>query len=219
MNMADLSLAELRVALAPTIADAAVFDGWSRTAVEAAADAHGVNRDVAQLAFKDGPMAMIAAWIADIDGRMAHALPMELLAQRKVRVRMGDLVRFRLEAIAGREEALRRAQAVMAMPRNLAASLRLGWASADAMWRLAGDTAADYNHYTKRTLLAGIYTATLAVWVDDSSEGKTDSLAFLDRRIDGVMQFEKAKAKFLSGGDMLFSPARFMGRLRYPARV
>ncbi len=224
MNMADLSLAELRLVLAPAIADAAVFDGWSAVAVEAAADALGGNHDVAQLAFKDGPMAMIAAWIANIDAQMADALPMDLLAQRKVRTRIGDLVRFRLQAICGREEALRRAQAIMAMPQNLPESLRMGWASADKMWRLAGDVATDYNHYTKRTLLAAIYTATLAVWVDDTSEGKAETHAFLDRRIDGVMQFEKAKAKLMgdkliSGGDMLFSPTRFLGRLRYPARA
>ena len=95
------------------------------------------------------------------------------------------------------EEALRRALAIQAMPQNLPRTLRLGWHSADLMWRLAGDTATDYNHYTKRALLAGIYTATLAVFVDDQSEGKAETRAFLDRRIEGVMQFEKAKAQLL----------------------
>ena len=86
------------------------------------------------------------------------------------------------------------------------------------MWRLAGDTATDYNHYTKRTILAGIYAATLAVYVTDESEGKADSRAFLDRRIDGVMRFEKAKAQLLGGEREHFDLARFLGRLRYPSR-
>ena len=85
------------------------------------------------------------------------------------------------------------------------------------MWRLAGDTATDYNHYTKRAILAGIYAATLAVFVDDESEGKAVTRAFLDRRIDGVVKFEKAKARWL-GKREHFDPVRFLGRLRYPAR-
>jgi len=97
-------------------------------------------------------------------------------------------------------------------------SLKMGWHSADLMWRLAGDTATDYNHYTKRTILAGIYTATLAVFADDESEEKADTRAFLDRRIEGVMKFEKAKAKWLNSERESFSISRFLGRLRYPAR-
>ena len=86
------------------------------------------------------------------------------------------------------------------------------------MWRLAGDVATDYNHYTKRAILASIYTATLAVFVNDESEDKADTRAFLDRRIDGVMRFEKAKAQFLRPDAERFSVTRFLGRLRYPAR-
>ena len=86
------------------------------------------------------------------------------------------------------------------------------------MWRLAGDTATDYNHYTTRAILGSVYAATLAVYVSDESEGFSDTAAFLDRRIEGIMRFEKAKARFTSGPDLMFSPARFLGRLRYPAR-
>ena len=161
---------------------------------------------------------MIAAWIASVDLAMAAALPAESLAAMKIRERIRALVWARLGAIAGREEALRRAMAIMAMPQNVVRSGKLGWASADAMWRLAGDTATDYNHYTKRALLAGIYAATLAVFVDDESEGKADTAAFLDRRIENVMQFEKVKAQLLRPSDERFSMARFLGRLRYPVR-
>ena len=86
------------------------------------------------------------------------------------------------------------------------------------MWRLAGDTATDYNHYTKRAILASVYAATLAVFVGDESEGKTETRAFLDRRIEGIMKFEKFKAQMLKSPDERFSVARFLGRLRYPVR-
>lgn len=218
MNFADLTLDELRPALAPAIAKAAIFDGWTMQAVDSAAAARGADPAVARLAFSGGAMDMIAAWIASVDAAMDQAFADGALDGLPVRERIRRLVWFRLEAIAGLEEALKRALSVMVMPQNAGRALKLGWASADAMWRLAGDTATDYNHYTKRAILGGIYTATLAIFADDQSEGKADTAAFLDRRIDGIIRFEKAKARLTVGGGEHFDMARFLGRLRYPAR-
>ncbi|WP_128891857.1 COQ9 family protein [Erythrobacter sp. HKB08] len=214
---ADMTLDELRLALAPEVGNSAVFDGWSDQAVEIAADMAGADPDVARLAYPGGAMDMIAAWIESVDAAMIASFSQEDLAKLPIRERIRTLVQFRLDAIAGQEEALRRATAIMAMPQNAAKSLKTGWNSADLMWRLAGDTATDYNHYTKRTILAGIYAATLAVFAEDDSEGKAETRAFLDRRIEGVMKFEKAKAKWLNPQGETFSLTRFLGRLRYPA--
>ncbi|WP_284124430.1 COQ9 family protein [Parerythrobacter aestuarii] len=217
-NAEDLTLDELRLAMAHAIADAAVFDGWSDDALVMAAESEGVDIDVARLAFKGGPMAMIDAWIESVDVQIQEECPKEKLAELKIRERIRTLVQFRLDAVAGQEEAVRRAMAIMAMPQNAAQSLRIGWRSADLMWRLAGDTATDYNHYTKRTILAGIYTATLTCWMNDESEDKAETRAFLDRRIEGVMKFEKVKARLLNPERETFSVTRFLGRLRYPAK-
>ena len=213
----DRTLDELRLALAPEIARTAVFDGWTDEALSQAAALAGVGAAVARLAFPSGAMDMIGAWIDSTDARMHAAFADGHLNGLKIRDRIRTLLQFRLDALAGMEEALRRALAIQAMPQNLARTMKAGWHSADLMWRLAGDTATDYNHYTKRAILASIYAATLAVFVSDESEGKADTRAFLDRRIEGVMKFEKAKAQLLSGRER-FDPMRFLGRLRYPAR-
>lgn len=217
MSAADLSAADLRLALAPEVALSAAFDGWGSAAVYAAAQALGVAPEAALYAMGDKPMALIAAFAARVDADMAAALPAEMLAGLPVRERIARLVWFRLAAWRGAEEALRRAQAIMALPGNVAASLKLGWHSADVMWRLAGDRATDYNHYTKRATLAAVYAACLAAYVSDTSEDKADTRAFLDRRIAGVMRFEKAKARLTGGERVFFSPVRLLGRLRYPA--
>ena len=218
----DLTLAELRIALAPAVAEAAVFDGWTALAVTNAAATEGVDPEVAKFAFKakgtSAAMTLIGAWIGSVDRAMETALPAETLAGLKIRERIRRLVQFRLDALAGQQEALRRALAIMAMPHNAAQALRLGWSSADAMWRLAGDTATDYNHYTKRMTLGALYASTLAVFAHDESEGFAETRAFLERRIDNVMQFEKLKSQLLRPDAERFSPARLLGRLRYPAR-
>ena len=163
-------------------------------------------------------MAMIEAWISQVDQAMERAVPPDELAVLPVRERIRRLVLARLDAVTGHEEAVRRALAVMALPRHAAQGLRLGWRSADRMWRLAGDTATDYNHYTKRAILSAVYAATLAVFIDDHSDGKADTRAFLERRIDGIIRFEKTKARLLRPREETFSVSRLLGRLRYPAR-
>jgi ubiquinone biosynthesis protein COQ9 len=215
-DLSDATLDELRAALAPGIAANAAFDGWGDAARDLAADETGVDRDVARLAYPGGAVDMIDAWFAHVDGVVA-AIPAERLAAAKVRERIALLVEARLAAVEPDREGLRRALAILAMPRNVARAARLGWRTVDLIWHRAGDTATDYNHYTKRAILLGVYGATVTVFLDDESDDHADTTAFLHRRIDGIMRFEKFKAGVT--GRKLFRPSlsRFVGRLRYPA--
>ncbi|MBL0925575.1 MAG: COQ9 family protein [Sphingomonadaceae bacterium] len=215
---ADPTLDEIRIGLAPAIARNAAFDGWSIAAVHLAADDAAIDRDVAALAFKGGAMAMIDAWIESIDLELADRLPPEQLNAMTIRQRITSLLSTRLDIMAPDRESLRRAMTIMAMPQNLSRAAKIGWRSADRMWRLAGDTASDFNHYTKRMILSGVYASLLSVFVNDDSENFADSRAFLDRRIDNVMQFEKVKAQAKARREYVPSFSRFIGRLRYPAR-
>lgn len=213
----DPTLDEVRAALAPLIARNAAFDGWREQAVSFAAQQAGVEEKIAHLAFDGGATAMIDAWFAHIDANMAIALPSETLASMKIRERITALVEKRLELLAPDREALRRALAVLAMPQNLPRAAKMGWRSADRIWNAAGDTSTDYNYYTKRSMLAGVYAATLIIFLDDESNDHADSRAFLARRIDGVMRFEKLKGQLTGKSDQRISLSRFIGRLRYPA--
>jgi ubiquinone biosynthesis protein COQ9 len=145
---------------------------------------------------------------------MAKKLSPRKLAAMKIRERIRAMVWTRLEIMAPAREAVRNALSILAMPQNVPLAMMIGWRSADLMWRLAGDTATDFNHYTKRMTLGAVYASTLLAWLDDESEDRADTAAFLDRRIDNVMSFEKWKAQWR--GQEHFSVSRFLGRLRYP---
>lgn len=214
----DMTLDEIRALLAPILPRHAAFDGWRPPAVAMAAQQQGIDPDIAQLAFADGPFGMIDAWFASIDARMVAALPPETLAAMSIRKKIAALVEARLDLLAPDREALRRAYAVLALPANALRAAKLGWRAADAMWRAAGDVATDFNHYSKRMTLSAVYASTLLVFIDDDSEDHADSRAFLARRVEDVMRFEKAKAQWrgVGGGERL-SLSRFVGRLRYPA--
>jgi ubiquinone biosynthesis protein COQ9 len=215
---ADPTLDEIRAALAPLIASSAAFDGFSAAALADAARRAAVDPDVASLAFPGGGRDMVDAWFADIDDRMAAKWPADRLATLKIRERITALVETRLDLLAPDRESLRRALALLALPTNVPFAARLGWRSADAMWRLAGDTATDYNHYSKRAILGAVYASTMAVFLNDESDGCADTRAFLARRIDQVMRFESWKYRRASRSTERPSLARFVGRLRYPGR-
>jgi len=211
----DMTLDELRAELAARLPRHAVFEGWSDTALAAAADELGIPADRAALCLPGGAVDMIDAWFADIDRKMALSMDAQNARAMKIRDRIRTALVARLDEASRYPDALRRAMAILARPQNAARSAKLGWRAADAMWRAAGDTSVDFAWYTKRTTLAAVYASTLMAWMDDASDGFAETRAFLDRRIDNVMNFEKLKARIRPQPDRHFSPARFLGRLRY----
>jgi ubiquinone biosynthesis protein COQ9 len=210
-------LEKLRRRLALAVGENAVFDGWTRAAVDSAAGQLGIDAVQARLAMPKTQVGMIDVYIQEVDRALEAWFTPRRLATMKIREKIRSLIWHRLEIMGPAREAVRRALAILAMPHNLPLALRISWRSADLMWRIAGDTSADFNHYTKRMTLGAVYGSTLLVWLDDQSEGWTETAAFLDRRIDDVMRFEKFKAEWRGSSEHL-SVSRFLGRLRYPPR-
>jgi ubiquinone biosynthesis protein COQ9 len=212
------TLDELKVHFAPRVAAHAAFDGWGEAALARAAGELGVDPAQAHLAFPKGAIDMIDAWFAHIDREMAAGFSAGELEAMPVHKRIRAAILKRIAIARPAKEALRRAHAILAMPQNMPMAAKLGWRSADAMWRLAGDTATDFNHYTKRGILAGVYGSTIMAWLDDESEDEAETIAFLDRRLGNVADFESFKKKLRGDPDKHFSMTRFLGRLRYPGR-
>lgn len=213
---AEMNLDELRAALAPLLPGHAAFDGWSNDALAMAAGELGVPPERARLAFPGGQIEMLDAWFDAVDKAMLDAFPPERIAAMKIRERVRELILFRFESMRPHREALRRALAILALPQNLPDAARLAWRAADRIWRVAGDTATDFNHYSKRAILVGVYGSTSLVFLDDESADLAQTRAFLNRRIDDVMRFEKFKAGWRGTRERLPSLSRFLGRLRYP---
>jgi ubiquinone biosynthesis protein COQ9 len=210
-------LERLRRQLALAVGENAVFDGWTKAAVDAAAGQLGIDPVQARLAMPKTQAGMIDVYIQEVDRALEAYFTSERLSGLKIREKIRTLVWRRLEVMGPAREAVRRALAILAMPQNVPLGMRIGWHTADLMWRIAGDTSTDFNHYTKRMTLGAVYGSTLLVWLDDQSEGWADTAAFLDRRIDDVMRFERFKAEWRGSSERL-SLSRFLGRLRYPPR-
>jgi len=215
MNDHPSPLEEIRRKLALALGENAVFDGWTDAAVDSAAGSQGADRAQARLAIPKDQAGKIDLYIRGVDRALEEHFKPDRLEGLKIREKIRAIVWKRLEIMEPAREAVRRALSILAMPQNLPTGLRIGWRTADIMWRIAGDTSTDYNHYTKRAMLGGVYASTLLVWLDDQTDGWAETGAFLDRRIDDVMKIEKLKADWKRQEH--FSVTRFLGRLRYPA--
>jgi ubiquinone biosynthesis protein COQ9 len=192
----------LRDRLADALAAEAAFDGWTRAALAAAARQLELPAGEADRLFPGGPVQVLTYFSQRADLRTVEDMEKEGVAGLKIRERIKGAVRIRLERHAGQREAVRRALALLSLPFNAGLALKLLYKTVDAMWYAAGDTSTDFNFYTKRATLAGVYSSTLLYWLNDRSPGSEATWGFLDRRIDDVMKIEKLKAqvKSWSGG-------------------
>ncbi|MEO8454443.1 MAG: COQ9 family protein [Sphingomicrobium sp.] len=211
-------LEQLRRKLALAVGENAVFDGWTAKAVDSAAGQLGIDPVQARLAMPKRQPDLIDLYIQEVDRALEAWATPKRMESMKIREKIRSLVWRRLEIMGPAREAVRRALAILAMPQNLPLALRIGWRSADRMWRIAGDTSTDFNHYTKRMTLGAVYGSTVIAWLDDERDTWSETAAFLDRRIDDVMKIEKFKAEWRGSSDRRLSPSRFFGRLRYPPK-
>jgi ubiquinone biosynthesis protein COQ9 len=197
-----------RARLLEAALDHVAFDGWSETALRAAAEDTGIPLERALNAFPGGATELIAFHSETADRRMLEALELEPLSEMKVREKAAKAIRLRLEANFRNREAIRTALTALMMPQNAALAARLLYKTVDAIWYAIGDRSTDFNFYTKRGLLAGVYTATLFYWLNDKSEGAAATWTFLDRRIAEVMKVPQVLGKL----------TQFTERLPFPRR-
>jgi len=208
------ALTELRDRLIDAAAPNVAFDGWSLRALRDAAASVGAAPAEARWAFPDGARDMVDHYLDLADRRLADALDDADMADMRVRDRVALGVKLKLDAAADQKEAVRLALAHLAAPGRAGAAMRSLYRTVDLIWRAAGDRSTDYNFYSKRGLLAGVYVATLLFWLRDESEGHAQTWRFLDARIGNVLTVGKATGGVIGRLGGLAGPAQAVTALR-----
>ncbi len=219
--MQDDPMDETREAILDAALPDVPFDGWSEALFRRAAAQADVDPQVARLAYPRGALDLAAAFHRRGDREMRQALDTDAFRAMGMTRKIGHAVRTRLEIAAPHEEAVRRASSLFALPLHAPEGARLTWETADAIWTAAGDTAQDYNWYTKRLTLSGVFSATVLYWLGDTSPGKERTWAFLERRLADVMRFEKLKASVKDNPLArlaMAGPNALLSRIRPPRR-
>jgi ubiquinone biosynthesis protein COQ9 len=201
------------------------FEGFTDKVLREAAEETGVSRDSIARLFPHGPLSLVESFSEWADVQMTGELAQLKLPSMKIRERIATAVRLRIAALRPHKEAARRAAAFLTLPPHATTGLKLLYRTVDAIWRGIGDTSTDFNFYTKRAILSGVYSATMMRWFADSSTDEEVTHAFLDRRIEDVMRFEKFKAQVRKRASVLpslseiLSPAHRETRGRRPGRA
>lgn len=172
-----------------------VFDGWSEATLTAAIADTGANEAEARALFPKGAVDLAMGFHRRGDDAMVAALTPAALAGMKIREKITHAIRLRLELMQLDKEAVRRGTTLFALPTHAGEGARALWETADKIWTAIGDTSEDHNWYTKRMTLSGVYSSVVLYWLGDHSDGHEATWAFLDRRIEDVMRFEKLKAQ------------------------
>ncbi|MDO6522746.1 COQ9 family protein [Shimia thalassica] len=193
------------------------FDGWTEVTFEAAIVDAEVNPVVAKALCPRGAVDLAVAYHKRGDQQMLERFASEDLSALRYSEKVAALVRFRLQACDDKE-AVRRGSTLFALPQYAGTGAELIWGTCDAIWNALGDSSDDVNWYTKRMTLSAVYGSTVLYWLGDESEAQTATWEFLGRRIDNVMQFEKAKAQFRASpfGKLMSGPLEVLGRVRAP---
>jgi ubiquinone biosynthesis protein COQ9 len=189
----------------------AAFDGFNDGLLAKAAAEAGVDDVSCARLFPNGVADLVTLYSETIDQAMEERLAASHVTEARIRDRIRQAIQTRLSLLRPHKEAARRAAAFLSLPPNAPMAAKLLWQSADRMWRGIGDTSTDFNFYTKRTILIGVYSATLVRWFNDQSEDEADTNAFLDRRIEDVMRFEKFKARLKEEASRLPSLGEILG--------
>ncbi len=195
------------------------FDGWTRTSFQAAVSDAGVDPALAQALCPRGAVDLALAFHARGDATMLERIKTADLGDIRFRDRIAAAVRLRLEAVEDKE-LVRRGVTLFTLPQYAGDGTRAIWNTCGLIWQALGDTSDDVNWYTKRATLAAVYSSCVLYWLGDDSEGHHATWAFLDRRIENVMQFERLKAQLRDNPvlkPLLAGPNWFLGRIRAPA--
>ncbi|RGP38163.1 COQ9 family protein [Pseudotabrizicola alkalilacus] len=194
------------------------FDGWSETTLRAAIAESGVHEALARSLFPRGGVDLALTYHRRGDALMRERLAATDLAALRYRDRITTAIRLRLELVEDKE-AVRRGTTLFALPTHTADGARAIWGTSDAIWNALGDTSRDINWYTKRATLSAVYSATVLFWLGDDSPAHQATWEFLDRRIEDVMQIEKAKAALRDNPiskALLAGPMKLMEKIRKP---
>jgi ubiquinone biosynthesis protein COQ9 len=208
-----------------TLLDAALahvpFDGWSEATMRAAIADSGMDEALARAVVPRGAVDLALAFHARGDAAMLEKIREADMGEMKFREKVAAAVRFRLEGIEDKE-AVRRGVTLFALPQHAADGAKAIWGTADLIWDALGDTATDYNWYTKRATLSAVYSSTVLYWLGDDSADHRATWEFLDRRIDNVMEIEKLKARVNDNAMLkpfMAGPNWVLSQIRAPLRM
>ncbi|KAL4680742.1 hypothetical protein H8959_022683 [Pygathrix nigripes] len=183
--------------------------GWTAEAIAEGAQSLGLSSAAASMFGKDGS-ELILHFVTECNARLTRVLEEEQklvqlgqAEKKKTDQFLRNAVETRLRMLIPYIEHWPRALSILMLPHNIPSSLSLLTSMVDDMWHYAGDQSTDFNWYTRRAMLAGIYNTTELVMMQDSSPDFEDTWRFLENRINDAMNMGHTAKQVKSTGEAL----------------
>ncbi|XP_050760199.1 LOW QUALITY PROTEIN: ubiquinone biosynthesis protein COQ9, mitochondrial [Gymnogyps californianus] len=181
--------------------------GWTAEAIAEGAKTLGLSVAAAGMFHSDGS-ELVLHFVSQCNTKLS-----ELLEQEQKLVQLGeaekkptdqflrDAVEARLRMLIPYIEKWPQALSILLLPHNIPASLNLLTSMIDDIWQYAGDQSTDFNWYTRRAVLTGIYNTTELVMMQDSSPDFEDTWRFLENRVADAMNMNNTAHQVQSTGE------------------
>ena len=169
------------------------FDGWSWCALKAGMADLNKDPDDIRFIFPNGPIDAARHFGIYFDGIMSKTVKEKSIDAMPVREKIKFIVETRLELFSPFKESIRCLLSFLSLPGNKSVAFQLTFKAVDEMWYLAGDQSTDYNYYSKRTLLTGVYGSTILYWLSDNDDQFLATRNFLERRINNITIIPRVK--------------------------
>tara|TARA_Y100000746_G_C15405991_1_gene408340 strand:+ start:65 stop:748 length:684 start_codon:yes stop_codon:yes gene_type:complete len=196
------------------------FEGWSSSLIKAACSELGIDHNVSKTLFPRGIIDIALANHRDGDKKMIKILADTDFEGVKIRQKITFAIKSRLQIIENEKELVKKTMSFFSLPQNFLDGHQLIWGTSDIIWNFFEDDSSDYNYYTKRLILSGVYGSVVLFWLGDDSKDNSSTWEFLDRRIQNVMSFESFKSKMKANSHVYRSlkvPRKILSTIKRPS--
>jgi ubiquinone biosynthesis protein COQ9 len=188
--------AKLRKQLFDEIIKNVPFDGWSKEALRNASAALSLEPDYAEHLFADGIIEVVQMLITELDKEMLTRYHAKDRSEFGITKKVKEALKIRFQIMAERKLLFHQTIMYLTLPWNTPKAIKFAWNTADLIWHdVVGDNSLDFNYYSKRSLLSGVYAASLLYFISDNSIKHEDTFDFIDRKINDVVSLGRNLSK------------------------
>ena len=193
-----------------------IFDGWNENIFQTISNRRKYKEEEMRSLFSKGYKSLLELYLSSADQEMIKACNKIDLIRMKIHERIREIILLKLKINAKDKNLFKRTFFTLMLPQHFNIATYSLYRTVDHIWYIAGDNSTNFNFYTKRLILAGIYNSTVFYWINGDRTFK-QTKDFLNNQLKQVSKIPKIKDQIKSTINILpksFSFAKNFSRFR-----
>ena len=167
-------------------------DGWSRNIIDKLIE-DGVNKSELIIIFKNDYKKLLGYFLEEINQLLELKVKKINIINFPVNIRIKKILLARIQILNDDKIFYKKTFDHLLLPQNIKILKKSLYKSVDTMWYLAGDTSTDFNFYTKRIILGGVYTNAIFTFFNNDIE---QAEVNIDKNLKKISRLPKLKERF-----------------------